>query len=118
MRPTVKLIFLSLIIALTGSVFAQTPTKSRKGVSTGNGTKQVARVLPANKPATADPVSQLGSDLANTVINTTSNPDDHVRCFFTDKQLADLRPIPTVPRLTEADESRPRIVHDLQEASS
>ena len=108
MRPIVKLMILSLILALTGSAFAQTPkaTKIRRGTSTGKGGNQVAQVLPANKTATPDPVGQLGSDLANTVINLTGDPDDHVRCFFTDKQLADLRPVPTVPRLTEADQSR------------
>jgi hypothetical protein len=40
------------------------------------------------------------------VINSSADPDDHLRCFFTVKQLMDLRPLPSVPKLTEADQSR------------
>jgi hypothetical protein len=108
MRPIVNFMILSLVLALAGDAVAQTSnaTKGHKATPAGKATNQPAQAAPANKPPNADPVSQLGSDLANTVINVTGDPDDHVRCFFTDKQLADLRPVPTVPRLTEADQSR------------
>lgn len=51
--------------------------------------------------------SALGSNLANTVANVISpSDDDHVPCFFNLKQLMDLRPSPSVPKLTAADQSR------------
>jgi hypothetical protein len=74
-----------------------------------------SRVPPPQKiasPSTPQPDStkastpNFGANLANTVASNTSDPDDHVPCFFTVKQLMDLRPVPSVPKLTEADQSR------------
>src|ERR1035437_2414432 len=108
MRPIVNLMVLSLVLAFAGDAFAQTTgaTTSHRATPASRSTIPPPPLAPANRQPAADPVSQLGSDLANTVINITGDPDDHVRCFFTEKQLADLRPVPTVPRLTEADQSR------------
>ena len=59
---------------------------------------------PTSPQSTAD--GNFERTLANTVINNATDPDDHVRCFFTLKQLMDLRPSPGVAKLTEADQSR------------
>jgi len=83
--------------------------------STGKKPKSVPRVapLPASSPTTpqTDNIkpptgSNFGANLANTVTTATSDSDDHVPCFFTVKQLMDLRPVPSVPKMTEADQSR------------
>lgn len=52
------------------------------------------------------PASNFGTNLANSVTSAASDSDDHVPCFFTVKQLMDLRPVPSVAKLTEADQSR------------
>ena len=52
------------------------------------------------------PVSGFGTKLAQSVVNNTSDPDDHVRCFFTLRQLMELRPVPGIAKLTEADQSQ------------
>ena len=51
------------------------------------------------------PQKRLGEKFADAVANTQDTGDDHVPCFFTLKQLMALRPSPSVPKLTEADES-------------
>jgi hypothetical protein len=52
------------------------------------------------------PVAGFGTKLAQSVVGNTSDPDDHVRCFFTLRQLMELRPVPGVAKLTEADQSQ------------
>ncbi len=73
----------------------------QKGASKGN--------LPdteASPNTNTRPVSDFGTNLANSVVSATSDPVDQVPCFFTLKQLMDLRPMPDVARLTAADQSR------------
>jgi hypothetical protein len=60
----------------------------------------------ASAPDASTKSSDFEKNLSQSVIDNTTDPDDHVRCFFTVKQLMDLQPIPGVAKLTEADESR------------
>lgn len=52
-----------------------------------------------------EPNADFEKALTNSVIDGTSDGDDHVRCFFTLKQLKELQPIPGVAKLTRDDES-------------
>jgi len=90
--------------------------------------KPAAKTQPVNTPAQPhsgqtgnQPASQPGltTRLANSVVSIATDPDDHVRCFFTLRQLMNLRPIPGVVRLTEADQSNilAAVVKTLDEAS-
>lgn len=108
MRSIVQLAILSMVLVPVGNALSakDEPSTSHKGTRSTKSATPAPNAEPASKPKLDDSASLLGSDLANTVVNLTGDPDDHVRCFFTDKQLADLRPIPSTPHLTEADESR------------
>jgi|SRR5581483_6884460 len=111
MRNVVNTWTILLLLAFSAAALAQTQGNAGKKPKP----KSVPRVapLPPNTPATpqtgnANPAtgSNFGANLANTVTTATSDSDDHVPCFFTLKQLMDLRPVPSVPKLTEADQSR------------
>jgi hypothetical protein len=59
----------------------------------------------ASAPDSSATSSDFEKNLSQSVIDNTTDPDDHVRCFFTVKQLVQLQPIPGVAKLTAADES-------------
>ena len=93
-----------LITVLVASAFCQQPphtptTKAGKTKVPDVGNPVPSGTQPANQPP-------LGSRLLDTVASSTSDPDDHVSCFFSVKQLMALRPIPGVVKLTESDQSR------------
>lgn len=100
-KPLVLLLVQTLLSTAVGQ---STSAKHGRSQSTATTPSEPKEHPPAE---TGKALSEdFGSRVAQMVVNDTSDPDDHVRCFFTLKQLMDLRPIPSVPKLTEADQSR------------
>lgn len=101
------LLLVFLATATLGQALQSNPNRKSKPPAT-----------PVTQPPTSTPLAQpqsangnmaapgLGARVTQGVLNDTSDPDDHVRCFFTSKQLIDLRPISGVVKLTEADQSK------------
>ena len=113
MRNLMMTCALCVLLAAT-ALPQQKQTSKTKGPTTSN---PVTTAEPATtKPAGQPPLEQR---LVASVTDATSDPDDHVRCFFTKGQLADLRPEPAVAKLTEADQSRvlTAVVKVVEEAS-
>jgi hypothetical protein len=97
-----------VVIILLGVLSAgQSSTNAEKHVSSPPAKgSQPGKSIGADESDTFAKSSDFEKNLSQNVIDNTVNPDDHVRCFFTLKQLMDLQPIPGVAKLTEADESR------------
>jgi hypothetical protein len=106
-----------LITFLVGLGVSQKIKTSQKGQKPAKGP-----VNTENSKPVPDAVSvQLKGRLAGIVDGSSASvPDDHVPCFFTVKQLMDLRPVPGIIKLTEADQSRilSEIVKAIDEADN
>jgi hypothetical protein len=101
--------FFSLVIVTTFAIGQISPSNAKPNLKPPRpeGTQPGGKTSSGpSEPDRKTSGSDFGTNLANTVVNTTSDPDDHVPCFFTLKQLMDLRPVPSVPKLNEADQSR------------
>ena len=96
------------LVAAEGRASSSSPSKLAKpATQKGNQPNAPSQNPPASSTnAQASKDSGFELSLASTVLNSSTEPDDHVRCFFTVKQLMDLRPVASVPVLTEADQSR------------
>jgi hypothetical protein len=109
MRHFAKSWAILFIVGISGAVSGQpsrgsanrNPSAARGTPRSGNPAATPSQIPPATAAAPG-----FGIRVAQGVLNATSDPDDHVRCFFTLKQLMDLRPVPGVAKLTEADQSK------------
>jgi hypothetical protein len=104
-------LFLFLVLATALAPGQTSPSPKRK-------TPLPAKTPSSQGAAQRDP-EQAGGSTGSQPDPNTSDPDDHVRCFFTPDQLKNLRPVATVVKLTEADQSNivTAVVKTLDEAN-
>src|ERR1700677_905172 len=102
--------FLLLVAVAAFAVGQTTPSNARRGAKPPTTPTTTQSDNTATGPSQSDnrdtPVAGFGTKLAQSVVGNTSDPDDHVRCFFTLRQLMELRPVPGIAKLTEADQSQ------------
>jgi hypothetical protein len=97
------LLMAAMVAAGQNQGSAKSKGKASVGANPEPSAKAASGSSEGNKPTSP---SDFGARLAQSVTADTSDDDDHVRCFFTLKQLMKLQPIPSVARLTEADQSQ------------
>lgn len=98
------LILPAVAVGQTTSGSGQPKTKTTAPNTTSPDAKSAPETPQVSKSAA--PVPGFGARLTQSVTNDVSDPDDHVRCFLTVKQLMNLRPNPGVARLTDTDQSQ------------
>jgi len=106
MLTFVKHCVVIVLMAALASSQSSPRTEKRAGRSSSPANKPEESTSAGTPPQdTPAKPSDFEKNLSQSVIDNSTDPDDHVRCFFTVKQLMELQPIPGVAKLTVYDES-------------